>query len=224
MRLLLAEDDRDLSRALSALLARSNYAVDPVYDGQDALDYALEGGYDGIILDVMMPKLDGVTVIRKIREAGLSTPCLMLTAKDQLQDRIEGLDAGADDYLAKPFATGELLARVRALLRRKGEFSPDVVRFGDLTLDRATFQLSVGDRSARLGGKAFQMMEMLISSPHRVISVSQFMERVWGWDAEAEVNVVWVNISFLRKKLQELGAHVEIRATRGAGYSLEELP
>lgn len=224
MKILLAEDDRDLSRAIVALLGHSQYAVDAVYDGGDALDYALHGGYDGLILDVMMPKLDGVSVVRRLREAGVTTPCLILTAKDAVSDRIEGLDAGADDYLPKPFATGELLARLRALLRRKGDYTPDLLRFGDLTLDRGSFQLICGERRVRLGGKAFQMMEMMMSAPHKLFSVSQFMERVWGWDSEAEINVVWVNISFLRKKMLELGAHVEIKALRGAGYSLEEIP
>lgn len=223
MRILFAEDDRDLSRALVTLLSRANYSVDAVYNGADALDYARNAEYDAIILDVLMPKLDGVQVIRKLRAEGISTACLMLTAKDAVGDRIAGLDAGADDYLPKPFDTGELLARVRALLRRRIEFSPDIVRFEDLSLDRACMQLSCGDRSVRLGNKAFQMMEMLIDAPHSVISVSRFMEHIWGWDAEAEINVVWVNISYLRKKITELGARVEIRATRGSGYSLEAM-
>lgn len=221
MRILFAEDDRDLSRAVVTLLSRANYSVDAVYNGADALDYGKNAEYDAIILDVLMPKLDGVQVIRQLRADGVATPCIMLTAKDAVSDRIAGLDAGADDYLPKPFDTGELLARVRALLRRRCEFSPDIVCFNDLALDRSCMQLSCGEKSLRLGNKAFQMMEMLIDAPHSVISVSRFMEHIWGWDAEAEINVVWVNISYLRKKITELGAHVEIRATRGSGYSLE---
>ena len=222
MRLLFAEDDKDLSRAITALLTRSNYSVDPVYNGRDALDYALSGANDGIILDVMMPGMDGMEVIRRVRQAGVGTPCIMLTAKDAVSDRIEGLDAGADDYLPKPFAAGELMARLRALLRRRGEFGGDELSFGDLTLNRGSYTLSCGQRQARLGGKAFQVMEMLMLSPRRVFSANQIIEKIWGWDSEAEINVVWVNISFLRKKIVELGARVEIRVTRGAGYSLEE--
>lgn len=169
-----------------------------------------------------MPGMDGMEVIRRVRQAGVGTPCIMLTAKDAVFDRIEGLDAGADDYLPKPFAAGELMARLRALLRRRGEFGGDELSFGDLTLNRGSYTLSCGQRQARLGGKAFQVMEMLMLSPRRVFSANQIMEKIWGWDSEAEINVVWVNISFLRKKIVELGAHVEIRATRGAGYSLEE--
>jgi len=194
-----------------------------VYNGADALDYAMNAAYDAIILDVMMPKMDGVQVMKRLRQEGVTTPAIMLTAKDAIGDRVAGLDAGADDYLTKPFATSELLARVRALLRRRCEFTPDVVQFGDLALDRSCMQLSCGEKSVRLSNKAFQMMEMMMDAPHKVISISQFMERVWGWDAEAEINVVWVNISYLRKKIAELGAHVEIKASRGAGYSLETI-
>ena len=222
MRLLFAEDDRALSRAVQTLLERSGYSVDVVFNGQDALDYALSAAYDGLILDWMMPQRDGVTVLCALRKAQVSTPCLMLTARDAIEDRVAGLDAGADDYLPKPFAASELLARVRAMVRRKVDYTPDVVTFADVRLNKSAMELCSGAQTARLSNKAFQLMEMLLEHPHSVLSVSQIMERIWGWDSESEINVVWVNISYLRKKLAEIGAHVEIRATRGAGYSLEE--
>ena len=197
--------------------------MDAVYNGDDALEYAEGGSYDGLILDWMMPGQSGVRVLEKLRGQHVATPCLMLTARDAVEDRVTGLDAGADDYLAKPFATSELLARVRALLRRKADYVPDVLRFSDIELDRAGMTLRCDDRQIRLSNKAFQLMEMLVEHPSVIHSVDQIMERVWGWDSEAEINVVWVNISLLRKKLNELGAHVEIRATRGVGYSLEQV-
>ena len=221
MRILFAEDDRDLARAVGALLQHSGYSVDVVFNGRDALDYAESGNFDGMILDWMMPELSGVQVLERLRAKGIATPCLMLTARDAVEDRVRGLDAGADDYLAKPFATSELLARVRALLRRKADYAPDVLRFSDVELDRAGMALRCGEREVRLNNKAFQLMEMLAEHPNAVHTIDQIMEKVWGWDTDAEINVVWVNISFLRKKLKELGAHVEIRATRGVGYSLE---
>ena len=222
MRLLFAEDDLDLGRAVKALLEHSGYSVDVVTNGRDALDYARGGNYDGLILDWMMPGLDGIQVLEKLRSAGITAPCLMLTARDAVEDRVTGLDAGADDYLPKPFATSELLARLRAMLRRKADYAPDVARFGDVELDRTSMELRCGGRSAKLGNKAFQLMELLVEHPRAVHGVDQIMERIWGWDSEAEINVVWVNISLLRKQLKELGAHVEIKATRGAGYSLEQ--
>ena len=222
MRILFAEDDRDLSRAVSILLEHSGYSVDVVDNGLDALDYADSGAYDGLILDWMMPGLSGVQVLEKLRRKGSAVPCLMLTARDAVEDRVAGLDAGADDYLAKPFATSELLARVRAMLRRKADYAPDVLRFADIELDRAGMTLRCNAREERLSNKAFQLMELLVERPRVVHSIDQIMEKVWGWDSEAEVNVVWVNISLLRKKLNQMGAHVEIRATRGVGYSLEE--
>ena len=221
MKLLFAEDDRDLSRALQTLLERAGYAVDCVYTGNDALDYAESGAYDGLILDWMLPGRDGLEVLRALRSGGHDIPCLMLTARDAVRDRVTGLDAGADDYLTKPFDTQELLARVRAMLRRRASFRPDIVSFEDLELDKTAMELRCGERTSRLSAKAFQLMEMLIERPHTVLSVQQIMDRVWGWDSEAEINVVWVNISFLRKRITELRAHVEIRASRGLGYSLE---
>lgn len=223
MRLLLAEDEQELSKALCAILKHNNFSVDAVYNGQDAYDYGLDENYDGIILDLMMPKMNGLEVLKKLRENGISTPVLILTAKSEVEDKILGLDTGADDYLTKPFAMGELLARVRALTRRKAEFSPNVLSFGNITLNRENFELSVGDGSVRLGNKEFQMLEMLITNPGRLISTEQFMERIWGYETEAEINVVWVYISYLRKKLTNLKANVEIKAVRGVGYTLEEV-
>ena len=222
MRLLLAEDEKELSKALCAILKHNNFSVDAVYDGQDAFDYGLDENYDGIILDIMMPKMNGIEVLRKLRENGVSTPIIMLTAKSEVEDKIHVLDAGADDYLTKPFNMGELLARVRALTRRKSEFSPNVISFGNITLNRETFELSCGKEAVRLGNKEFQMMEMLISNSGRLISTEQFMERIWGYETEAEINVVWVYISYLRKKLTALGANVQIKSSRNAGYSLED--
>ena len=222
MRLLLAEDEQDLSKALCAVLKHNNYSVDAVYDGQDALDYGLSENYDGIILDIMMPKKNGIEILTELRKSGVDTPVLILTAKGEVDDKILGLDSGADDYLTKPFAMGELLARIRALTRRKADFTPNLLSSGNLSLNRETFELSVDGESIRLGNKEFQMMEMLMSNPGRLISTEQFMEKIWGYETEAEINVVWVYISYLRKKLASLKASLEIKAVRGVGYTLEE--
>ena len=223
MRLLLAEDEKELSKALCAILKHNNYSVDAVYNGQDALDYGLAENYDGIILDLMMPKKNGLEVLSELRSAGVSTPVIILTAKSEVEDRILGLDTGADDYLTKPFNMGELLARIRALTRRRAEFSPNILSLGNITLNRENFELSCGDETIRLGNKEFQMLEMLLTNPGRLISTEQFMEHIWGYDSDAEINVVWVYISYLRKKLASVGADVEIKAVRGAGYTLEEI-
>jgi len=222
MRLLLAEDEQDLSKALCAILKHNNYSVDPVYNGQDALDYGLCENYDGIILDIMMPKKNGIEVLTELRKSGVDTPVLILTAKGEVDDKILGLDSGADDYLTKPFAMGELLARIRAITRRKADFTPNLLTFGNLSLNRESFELSVGEEAIRLGNKEFQMLEMLMSNPGRLISTEQFMEKIWGYDSEAEINVVWVNISTLRKQLAQIGSKVQIKAVRGAGYMLGE--
>lgn len=223
MRLLLADDEKELSNALVAILKHSNYTVDAVYNGTDALDYALSGEYDGIILDIMMPGMDGTEVLKKIREKGLSVPVLFLTAKTEVDDRIKGLDLGADDYLPKPFDMGELLARVRAMLRRKSDFAPADLSCGNLTLYRASYELSTpGHESLHLSGREFQMMEMLMTSPGRIISVDTFMDHIWA-DGDADINVVWVYISNLRKKLSSLEATCEIKASRGVGYSINEI-
>mgnify|MGYP004627924805 FL=1 len=221
MRLLLAEDEEDLSKALIAVLKHNNYSVDAVYNGQDALDYLETENYDGAILDIMMPKMDGLTVLRKIREAGNSVPVILLTAKAEIDDRVAGLDCGADDYLTKPFSMKELLARIRAMTRRKAETTDSVLTFEDISLDRSTYVLSCGNDAVRLASKEYQMLEMLMSNPKQIISVDQFMDRIWGFDSDTELNVVWVNISYLRKKLSSLNSCVSIKATRGLGYSLE---
>lgn len=221
MRLLLAEDEEDLSKALVAVLKHNNYSVDAVYNGQDALDYLETENYDGAILDIMMPKMDGLTVLKKIREAGNSVPVILLTAKAEIDDRVAGLDCGADDYLTKPFSMKELLARIRAMTRRKAETTDSVLTFEDISLDRSTYLLSCGNGEVRLASKEYQMLEMLMSNPKQIISVDQFMDRIWGFDSDTELNVVWVNISYLRKKLSSLNSCVSIKATRGLGYSLE---
>ena len=222
MKLLFAEDDPDVSRSVTALLTRSHYSVDPVSNGYDALTYLTGGDYDACIMDIMMPGMNGDEVVRKARAAGSQVPVIMLTAMSEVEDRINGLDAGADDYLAKPFDGGELLARIRALLRRHESYSPDVVTYGDLTLNRSTFALSCHEKSVSLSNKSFQMMEMLMLSPGRIISVDEFMQHIWGWDSESEINVVWVNISTLRKQLSSMDSKTAIKVVRGAGYRLEK--
>ncbi len=223
MRLLLAEDEKALAKALKAILERSNYSVDAVYDGEAALEYMAAGNYDGIILDIMMPKKDGLTVLKEIRKKGSKIPVLLLTAKGEVDDKVEGLDAGANDYLTKPFHAKELLARLRAMTRVQMESEDSQLKAGNVTLDRATFELTTPKGSIRLTNKEYQMMEFLMSNPGHLISSERFFEKIWGYDSEAELNVVWVYLSNLRKKLSSLDADIQIRATRNAGYSLEEL-
>ncbi len=221
MRLLLAEDERALSKALTAILERNNYSVDAVYDGQAALDYLEADNYDAVILDIMMPKLDGITVLKELRSRGSLMPVIMLTAKSEIDEKILGLDSGANDYLTKPFNARELLARIRAITRVQTAQTSSTLQYGNVTLDRATFELSTPSGSFRLANKEFQMLEMMMSAPKNMISSERFMEKVWGFDSEAEINVVWVYISYLRKKLASLDADIQIKATRGVGYSLE---
>lgn len=222
MRLLLAEDEKELSNALVTVLKHNNYSVDAVYNGQDALDYLETENYDGAILDIMMPKMDGLTVLKTIRSHENSVPVLLLTAKSEIDDRVEGLDCGADDYLTKPFSMKELLARIRAMTRRKTDTTDSVLKYSDIELDRSTYQLSSKGKELRLASKEYQMLEMLMVNPGQIISANQFMDRIWGYDSEAEMNVVWVYISYLRKKLASIDSSVQIKATRGLGYSLEE--
>ena len=222
MRLLLAEDEKELSNALVAILKHNNYSVDAVYDGEEALVYLEAENYDGVILDIMMPKIDGITVLKNLRNKGNNIPVLMLTAKSEIDDKVLGLDCGADDYLTKPFVTKELLARIRSMTRRQTEVTNSVLSFGNITLDRTTFELKSKLNSFRLANKEFQMIEMLMSNPKHLISSERFMEKIWGYDSETEINVVWVYISYLRKKLNAIGAEVEIKASRNIGYSLEE--
>lgn len=221
MRLLIAEDDRDIARALTALFEHNHYSVDTVYNGNDGCDYALNGNYDGIILDIMMPGRDGLAVLRILRDAGVRTPVLLLTARGEVEDRVNGLDAGADDYLPKPFAASELLARVRAMLRRRENYQNDLLEYQGLSLNLSTFELGFQGRVLRLVSREFQMLQLLMESPGAVISTDQFMERIWGWDSDVEVSIVWVYISNLRKKIDKLAAPVNIKAIRGAGYCLE---
>lgn len=223
MRLLIADDDRDIAKVLTALFERGGYSVDVVYNGKDAYDYASVSDYDGLVLDIMMPGMDGLDVLKKLRADGVNTPVLLLTAKGDVSDRVNGLDAGADDYLPKPFAASELLARVRAMLRRKEQYHTDVMEFEGLKLDISSFELIFESESIRLVSKEFQMMQLLMQSPGSVISTDQFMEHIWGWDNEVDVSVVWVYISNLRKKFDRLGAPVNIRAMRGIGYCLERI-
>lgn len=220
MRLLLAEDERELSNALVSILKHNQYSVDAVYDGQAALDYLAGENYDGVILDIMMPKKDGITVLKELRRQGNQVPVLLLTAKAEVDDRVLGLDSGADDYLTKPFAMKELLARIRAMTRRQGTVTGIVLKAGNVTLDRASFHLSTDNGTVRLGNKEYQMMEMLLANPGQIISAERFMEKIWGYDTETEINVVWVYISNLRKKLTLLEADVAIKAVRNAGYTL----
>lgn len=222
MRLLLAEDEQALSRVLTTILERNNYSVDAAYDGQEALEYLETDNYDGVILDIMMPKVDGITVLREIRKKGNLIPVLLLTAKSEVDDKVIGLDAGANYYLTKPFNSRELLARIRAMTRTQTVQANSQLKIGNVTLDRATYELSTASGSYRLANKEFQMMEMLMSNPKNLISSEQFMEKIWGYDSEAEINVVWVYISYLRKKLAALHADIQIKAMRNAGYTLEE--
>ena len=220
MRLLIAEDDRNISKALVMILEKNNYSVDSVFNGKEAYEYAVSDNYDGIILDIMMPELDGIEVLTKLRSERISTPILLLTAKAEVDDRVAGLDAGADDYLAKPFAISELLARLRAMLRRKGEFQPDILEFKSVTLNKATYELGYNDKYVRLASREFQMLEMLMKMPGQVIPTDQFMDKIWGWDSEVEVSIVWVYISNLRKKFATIQAPIEIHAIRGVGYCM----
>ena len=222
MRILVADDEQELTEVLAEILRRAHYSVDVMYNGQDALDYGLAENYDCLILDIMMPELDGLQVLQALRQQQVSTPVLLLTAKGQVIDRITGLDSGADDYLPKPFDNGEFIARVRALTRRGGVYLPNVLTAGKATLDRSTFELSGSCGAVRLGNKEFQMLELLMRQRGRPISTEQFMERIWGYDSEAELDVVWAYISYLRRKLEAVGAEVHITARRGQGYLLEE--
>lgn len=222
MRLLIAEDELDLAEALTVFFQKNHFSVDAVNDGADAYEYASSGEYDAIILDVMMPKMNGIDVLRRLRAEGIKTPIMMLTAKGMKDDRITGFNAGADDYLPKPFEPDELICRVRAMLRRSDNYRPSALEFGDVTLDPSTGLLACSGRSVRLSGREYQVMELFMRSPNVVFSADKIMERVWGWDSDAEINVIWVHISNLRKKLRSIGSKITVRAVRGLGYALEE--
>ena len=220
MKILLADDEKDLVKALSAILKQNNYSVDAAFDGESALDSALTGVYDLIVLDVMMTKLDGFSALKILRESGVDTPVLLLTAKSDVSDKISGLNLGADDYITKPFDTEELLARIRALLRRKEKFTGDTLAFGDITLDRDSMLLTSHGKSLAIGKKEREILEMLMLAEGKNIPKERFIEKIWGYDSEAEYNTIEVYVSFLRKKLAAVGAKTEIRVVRGVGYNL----
>lgn len=221
MRILIAEDEVGIAKALKLILEKNRFSVDMVHNGTDALDYLLSVSYDAVVLDIMMPGLDGLEVLSRAREAGVSAPVLFLSAKAEVEDRVAGLDAGADDYLPKPFATSEFISRVKALTRRSGSYVPELIRLGNTTLDLSGYTLSTGDRSVRLNNKEFQLMELFMRNRGRVFSTENLMDKVWGLDSDAEIDVVWTYIGFLRKKLKQLCADIEIKTVRGAGYALE---
>ena len=221
MKILYAEDEKSMSEAVTDILKYHNYIVDSVDNGQDAFDYACTGQYDGIILDIMMPRLSGIEVLQKLRKSGNNTPVLLLTAKAEVEDRIEGLDAGADDYLPKPFSMKELLARVRAMLRRRESFTPDVLEAGNISLNMQSFELSGNGQSFVLPKLEYQLMELLMLNKGIYLSTEDLLTKVWGYDTDAEIGVVWVYISYLRKRLAALNANVEIKAKRNIGYILE---
>ena len=224
MKLLYAEDEPSMVEAVEDILTYHNYLVDAVADGEEALAYAQTGDYDGLILDIMMPKLDGLEVLRRLRASGSRVPVLLLTAKGEVEDRITGLDLGADDYLPKPFAMGELLARVRAMLRRREDFSPEILQCGDVTLNQASFQLRRGEAAVTLPKLEYRLMEVLMRNQGIYLSSEDLLVKVWGYDAEAGVGTVWVYLSYLRKRLAKLGSQVVIKARRGVGYTLEVGP
>lgn len=223
MRILIAEDEVEIAKALQVVLEHNRYKVDTVHTGIDALAYADQQNYDLIVLDIMMPGLDGISVLKSIRAKSLPVPVLMLTAKGELEDRVAGLSAGADDYLAKPFATAEFLARVKALLRRSNIYLPDILELADTQLNCNTYELITAKNMIRLNNKEFQLMELFLRNPRNVFSTEQLMERIWGYESESEINVVWTYISNLRKKLNTLESGLVIKTIRGAGFALEEM-
>ena len=222
MRLLIAEDDPKLLTSLLHIFQRSKFSADGVSDGAEALVHGRTREYDGLVLDIMMPGLDGLQVLKTLRREGITTPALFLTARTEVSQRVEGLDCGADDYLPKPFSTVELLARVRAMLRRKETYLPDLLTLGAVTLNRSTYQLLYQGRDQALSGKEFQLLEMMMQAPGSIIPTERFITHLWGWDTNVDTSVVWVHISNLRKKITALGAPLEIRFVRNAGYVLED--
>ena len=222
MRILIAEDEQTIAKALKVMLEKNRYAVDVVYNGIDALVFTRTTSYDVIVLDIMMPGLDGIEVLKTIRKEGNTTPTLFLTAKAEVNDRVAGLDAGADDYLPKPFASTEFLARVRALSRRSNSYTESILHLGNTTLDLGQYKLKTEQYEVRLNNKEFQLLELFMKNPRKVFSSEHLMEKVWDLDSEADIDVVWTYIGFLRKKLKQIGSNIEIKTIRGAGYALEE--
>lgn len=219
MRILLAEDDRSLSNAICTILKYNNYSVDAVYDGQEALDYLDSNIYDAVVLDLMMPKVDGISVLKQLRKNRNNIPVLILTAKSEIEDKVFGLDCGADDYLTKPFATSELLARLRAITRRSESFSDNSLTLGNTKLNRTTFELSTQTNSILLTSKEFQIMEILFLNHNQIVQSERLLDKIWGY--EGDISIVWSYISYLRKKLNDLDANVTIKAIRNIGYKLE---
>ena len=221
MRVLIAEDEVATAKALKLLLEKSKYSVDIVHNGNDAWDYVSDGGYEVVVLDIMMPGMNGIEVLKKMRNNGIKTPVLMLTAKAEIEDRVAGLEAGADDYLPKPFATNELIARIKALGRRSENYTDSVKKAGNLELDGNRYEMRVKDKSVSLSNKEYQLMELFVLHPGFVFSTEHLMDKIWGLDSDSDIDVVWTHIGFVRKKLRSLDANVEIKTIRGAGYSLE---
>ena len=223
MRILLAEDEISIARALKLMLEKHQYTVDMVHNGADALHFIRSVPYDALVLDIMMPEMDGLELLTAVRKMGIKTPALFLTAKGEIEDRVAGLDAGADDYLPKPFATSEFLARVRALVRRSSTYAPTVLSFGSVELDCGQYVLRTSSGELRLNNKEYQLMELFMRNPRHVFSTTFLMDKLWELETDAEIDVIWTYIGFLRKKLKQLNADIEIKTIRGAGYTLEVL-
>lgn len=223
MRILLAEDDPKLLKSLIHIFRNNRYITDGVSNGADAFNYAATGEYDGIVMDIMMPEKDGLMVLRELREQNITTPVLLLTARTEIPQRIEGLDEGADDYLPKPFAAAELMARVRAMLRRKSNYTPDILSVGSTVLDRGTLEVSCREKTASLSAREFQILEIMMQNPRVIIPAEQLMTHIWGWDSNVDMSVIWVHISNLRKKIGTINAPITIKFIRNAGYMLEEI-
>lgn len=221
MRILLAEDEKELSNAVAMILKSQKYEVDAVFDGEEAVDYAQMVEYDLIIMDIMMPKMDGIEAVKRIRDLSLDTPIIFLTAKSQLDSKIEGFDIGGDDYLTKPFDMRELLARVKALLRRRPSYQSRKISIGDIVFDQDKATILKGDNSVQLNNKEFQLFELFVMNKTHILSTEMIMDRIWGLETDSEINVVWVNISSIRKKLSKIGSNVSIKSVRGIGYQLE---
>ncbi len=223
MRILLAEDDPKLLKSLIHIFRNNRYITDGVSNGADAFNYAATGEYDGIVMDIMMPEKDGLMVLRELREQNITTPVLLLTARTEIPQRIEGLDTGEDAYLPKPFAAAELMARVRAMLRRKSNYTPDILSVGSTVLDRGTLEVSCREKTASLSAREFQILEIMMQNPRVIIPAEQLMTHIWGWDSNVDMGVIWVHISNLRKKIVTINAPITIKFIRNAGYMLEEI-
>ncbi len=221
MRLLIIEDDADISKALKTVFEKNNYCADIADNGPDGISFGLSGNYDGIILDIMLPGCDGYEVLKKLRDKQITVPVLMLTARSEVSDKVAGLDAGADDYLAKPFSVSELLARVRAMLRRRSDYQPDIIKINNVVLNKGTLELEFNNKKTRLVAREYQVLEMMAENIGNIISTETMMEHIWGWDTDVEVSIVWVTVSNIRKKLVAINAPLSIRSVRGIGYALE---